>query len=48
MDAIFNTATKIVDEYRNRERKFNVVIYNAPESEAEDSSKRNDEDDVHL
>ena len=37
-----NNATKIVDEYRDRERrKFNVVIYNAPESEAEDSSKRN-------
>ena len=49
MDAIFNKATKIVDEYRNRERrKFNVVIYNASESEAEDSSKRNDEDDVSF
>ena len=40
-----NTFTEIFDEYRDRERsKFNVIIYNAPESEAEDSSKRNKDD----
>ena len=43
-----NTATKIVDEHRDRERrKFNVVIYNALEFEGEDSSKRS-KDDVSV
>ena len=33
---------RLLDEYRDRERrKFSVVIYNASESQAEDSSKRN-------
>jgi len=39
------TAADIVDEYRDRERrKLNVVVYNVPESKAEDSSRRKKDD----
>ena len=42
-------ASDIVDEYRGRERhKLNVVIYDAPESKTEDSSRRKKEDVIFV
>ena len=40
-----DTASKIVDEYRDMEsRQWNLIIYNAPESESTDSAVRKSED----
>ena len=44
-----DTASRIVDEYRDKEmRKSNVIIYNIPESKAVDSADRKKDDIVVI
>ena len=42
---IMDTASKVVDEYRDLERrKWNLIVFNVPESKSTESSQRNTED----